>query len=111
MGKFEKKANELSEHLNNCIDSFVKMPETTFGSEYEMSEEWKPKASDLLLDIRTLFYEFDPSMPLTRELEKFAAKLSNKQERGFSIEKSEFVGLSRLLGRFLDVLKFRQEPS
>ncbi len=111
MDKFEKKANELSEQLDNCIDSFIKLPETTFGPEYELSEEWKPRFPDLLLDIRILFYEFDPSMPLTSELEKFAAKFAAKQECGGSIEKFEIVALSRLLGKFLDMLKFRQEPS
>lgn len=106
MDKFEKRAADLLSQTKNCLTSFAKVEGGFFGSHYALPPE-KDIYDELLLDVKILFHEFDPSMPLNNEIMRLAPGHS---ELVTSSEPYQYEALKRLLDKFLALLKFRREP-
>lgn len=112
MNKYEARANALISRIESMLraikecqardePAFISIPVIDNNATY----------SDTLLDIQLLFYCYDPQIPLYAEalaLNKRVAEVN--AGKGDIARYKDFQTLQYLLGKFLNVLAFRQQP-
>lgn len=112
MDKYESRAKALLSGLESLLRTIKERMERGIWSlEPKPDSENDAPYRDMLLDIQLLFYCYDPQIPLYAEalaLNKRIEDIKNNEEDYARYE--DFQELKYVLGKFLDVLAFRQQP-
>lgn len=103
MEKFEKGVALLLSKVKQCMDS-CELVKSEYGDYWRPTPETCDIFNPVLLDTHILFYEYDPNMPLTTEVEK----LRHRVEIGDSLSCGEIDALKKLLVKFQTLLSFHQ---
>ena len=112
MDKFESRAKALHSGIESALRTIKEcMARDESDFILKPSTENNVIYKDYLLEIQLLFYCYDPQIPLYAEvlaLNKRVAEFEDDSENYARYD--DFCRLKYLLGKFLNVLEFRQQP-